>query len=321
MTAANTSQANGYEETRMKVAVIGAGNVGATVAQNLIEADLADVVMLDVVEGVPQGKALDLAQSGAVLDFGVKVSGTNDYKDIAGASVVVVTAGFPRKPGMSRDELVSANRDVVAGVSREIRKHAPDSIVIMITNPLDAMCYVAMKETGFPRTRVIGMAGVLDSARFQAFIAAELGVRPKDVSAMVLGGHGDSMVPLLSHTTVGGVPVTDLIGKDRLAQIVERTRNGGAEIVKLLGRGSAYYAPGAAAFLMVDAIVKDVKRLLPASVWAQGEYGIRDTFVGLPVILGRKGVDKVVEMGLSADEKRELVKSADAVREIISTLK
>ena len=304
----------------MKVAVIGAGNVGATVAQNIVEKDLADVVMLDVVDGVPQGKALDMAQSGAVLDFGVKVSGTTDYKDIAGADVVVVTAGFARKPGMSRDDLVAANREVVAGAAREIRKHAPHSIIIMVTNPLDVMAYVAMKETGFPRERVIGMAGILDSARFRTFLAAELGVRPGDVAAMVLGGHGDTMVPLLSSTTVGGVPVTQLIAKERLAQIVERTRSGGAEIVKLLGKGSAYYAPGASAWLMVEAIVKDVKRLVAASVWAQGEYGLRDTFIGLPVILGRRGVERIIEMKLDAAEQAELAKSAEAVKEMIRKL-
>ncbi len=305
----------------MKVAVIGAGNVGATVAQKIAEADLADVVMLDVVDGVPQGKALDLAQSGAVLDFGVRVSGTTDYKDIAGADVVVVTAGFARKPGMSRDDLVAANREVVAGAAREIRKHAPRSIIIMVTNPLDVMAYVAMKETGFPRERVIGMAGVLDAARFRAFLAAEIGVRPADVTALVLGGHGDTMVPLLTQTTIGGVPVASLVAKERLAEIVERTRNGGAEIVKLLGKGSAYYAPGASAYLMVEAIVKDVKRLVAASVWAQGEYGIRDTFVGLPAVLGRKGVERIVEMKLSAEEQAALVKSADAVRETIAKLR
>ena len=304
----------------MKVAVIGAGNVGATVAQKIAEADLADVVMLDVMDGVPQGKALDLAQSGAVLDFGVKITGTTRYEDIAGADVVVVTAGFPRKPGMSRDDLVAANREVVAGAAREIKKHAPHSIIIMVTNPLDVMAWVAMTETGFPRERVIGMAGVLDTARFQTFLAAEIGVKPRDVAAMVLGGHGDTMVPLLSHTTISGVPVTQLISKTRLAEIVERTKNGGAEIVKLLGRGSAYYAPGASAFMMVEAIVKDVKRLVAASVWAQGEYGIRDTFVGLPVILGRRGVERILPMQLSADEQAALVKSADAVRETIAKL-
>ena len=303
----------------MKVACIGAGNVGATVAQKVAEADLADVVMLDVVEGVSQGKALDLAQSGAVLDFGVKIIGTNEYADIAGASVVVVTAGFPRKPGMSRDDLLKANSEVITSVSQEIKKHAPEAIIIMVTNPLDVMACVAMQVTGFPRARVIGMAGMLDSARFRTFLAAELGVKPTDVSAMVLGGHGDSMVPLLSATTVGGVPVTDLIETTRLEEIVARTRTGGAEIVKLLGKGSAYYAPGASAFRMVEAIVKDVKRVMPASVWAEGEYGIRDTFVGLPVLIGRRGVEKVLET-LTDAEKADLVASADAVRETIAKL-
>jgi len=304
----------------MKVACIGAGNVGATVAQKVAEADLADVVMLDVVEGVSQGKALDLAQSGAVLDFGVKIIGTNEYADIAGASVVVVTAGFPRKPGMSRDDLLKANSEVITSVSQEIKKHAPEAIIIMVTNPLDVMACVAMQVTGFPRARVIGMAGMLDSARFRTFLAAELGVKPTDVSAMVLGGHGDSMVPLLSATTVGGVPVTDLIETTRLEEIVARTRTGGAEIVKLLGKGSAYYAPGASAFRMVETIVKDVKRVMPASVWAEGEYGIRDTFVGLPVLIGRRGVEKVLEMTLTDAEKADLVASADAVRETIAKL-
>lgn len=304
----------------MKVAVIGAGNVGATVGQKIAEADLADVVMLDVVEGVPQGKELDLAQSGAVLDFGVTVKGTNDWADIAGAVVVVVTAGLPRKPGMSRDDLLKANTEIVESVAERIKEHAPDSIVILVTNPLDVMAYVAMKTTGFPPERVIGMAGMLDSARFRLFIARELGVRPSNVEAMVLGGHGDSMVPLLSHTTVGGVPVTDLIEKDRLDEIVQRTRTGGAEIVKLLGKGSAYYAPGASAYLMVDAIIKDIKRVMPASVWARGEYGISDTFVGLPVLMGRKGVEKIIEMTLSDNERADLVASADAVREQIGKL-
>jgi len=305
----------------MKVAVIGAGNVGAAVARKTAESDLAEVVMLDIVEGVPQGKALDLAQSGAVLDFGVHITGTNDYADIRDAAVVVVTAGFPRKPGMSRDDLVEANQKVVSSVARQIKEYAADSIIVLVTNPLDVMAYVAMKETGFPRERVLGMAGVLDSARFRCFIAAELGVRPTDVSAMVLGGHGDSMVPLLSHTTVGGVPVSDLIPEGRLSEIVARTRTGGAEIVKLLGTGSAYYAPGASAFLMVETILKDVKRVLPASVWTQGEYGIRDTFVGLPVVIGRKGLERVIEMSLTDQEKSDLVRSADAVRKVIQKLR
>jgi len=307
-------------EGAMKVAVIGAGNVGATVAQRIVEADLADVVMVDVIEGVPQGKALDLGQSGPILDSSVKVTGTNDYREIAGASVVVVTAGFPRKPGMSRDDLVAANRKVVAGVAAEIRKHAPDSVVIMVTNPLDTMAYIAMKETGFPRERVLGMAGVLDSARFRYFIAAELGVKAADVSAMVLGGHGDSMVPLISHTTVAGVPVRDLIAPERLAEIVQRTRTGGTEIVTLLGKGSAYYAPGASAYVMVEAVVKDLARVLPVSVWAQGEYGIRDTFVGLPAVIGGKGLEKVVVMSLSPEELRELRRSAEDVRKEIGKL-
>ena len=304
----------------MKLAVIGAGNVGATVAQKVAEAELADVVMLDIAEGLPQGKALDLAQSGAVLGFGVDVRGANDYEDITGADVVVMTAGFPRKPGMSRDDLVSANREVVAGCARKIRDVAPGAVLIMVTNPLDVMAYVAMKETGFPRERVLGMAGVLDSARFRLFIARELDVKPADVSAMVLGGHGDSMVPLLSATTVGGVPVTDLIAKDRLAEIVERTRKGGGEIVKLLGKGSAYYAPGASAYRMTEAVIKDVRRLMPASVWAQGEYGIRDTFVGLPAVIGRNGLEKIIEMTLSDGEKKALAASADAVRAVIEKL-
>jgi malate dehydrogenase len=304
----------------MKVAVIGSGNVGATVAQNVAEAALADLVMLDVIPGVPQGKALDLAQSGAVLGFGHGVTGTNDYKDIAGADVVVITAGLARKPGMSRDDLVAANRKIVGEVSRQVKAHAPNAVLIMVTNPLDVMCWVAMKETGFPRERVFGMAGVLDSARLRLFIARDVGVKPEDVFAMVLGGHGDTMVPVLSAATVGGVPVRDLVDAKRLDEIVARTRDGGAEINKLLGTASAYYAPGASAFLMVEAVVKDVKRLLPASVWAQGEYGLRDTFVGLPVVIGRKGVERVVEMTLSPEEKAALVKSAEAVRAMIGKL-
>ena len=305
----------------MKVAVIGAGNVGATVAQKVAEADLADVVMLDVVEGVPEGKALDLAQSGSVLDFSVRVTGTNDPADIAGASVVVVTAGLARKPGMSRDDLLMANRKIVASVSAQIGQHAPDAVLIMVTNPLDVMAYVAMKETGFPRERVLGMAGVLDCARFRLFIAWELDVKPTDVTAMVLGGHGDTMVPLLSHTTVGGVPVSDLIDADRLEAIVQRTRTGGAEIVKLLGTGSAYYAPGASACLMVEAVVKDLKRVLPVSVWAEGEYSIRDTFVGLPAVIGANGLEGVITMSLSDAETAALRESARAVREQIDKVR
>lgn len=304
----------------MKLAVIGAGNVGATCAHSAALAGIDEIVLLDVVQGVPQGKALDLTQSGMLSGSSAHIVGTNDYADIAGAEVVVVTAGFARKPGMSRDDLVTANVNIIRSASAQIRKHAPESVLIMVTNPLDVMAYVAMKETGFPRRRVLGMAGVLDTARLCTFLAMELGVDVADVSAMVLGGHGDSMVPLMRLATVGGVPVGELIAGDRIEAIVSRTRTGGGEIVKLLGTGSAYYAPGASAFRMAECVLRGRRRVLPASVWCQGEYGIRDTFVGLPVVMGRGGLERVIETKLTSEEQAALVHSAEEVRTIISKL-
>ena len=304
----------------MKLAVIGAGNVGASCAQCAVAAGIDEIVLLDVMPGVPQGKALDLQQSGALGGYCGHVKGTNDYADIGSADVVVVTAGFARKPGMSRDDLVAANAKVIREVSVRVKETAPDTVLIMVTNPLDAMAYVAMKETGFPRERVLGMAGVLDSARLRTFIAMELDVSAKDVSAMVLGGHGDSMVPLLRLATVGGVPVTSMVGKERLEAIVTRTRNGGGEIVKLLGTGSAYYAPGASAFQMAEAALKGKPTLIPASVWCQGEYGLRDVFVGVPVLIGKGGLLKIVETELRPEEQAALTRSAEEVRGIIAEL-
>ena len=300
----------------MKVSVIGAGNVGATVAQQVLEHELADVVLVDVVKGMPQGKALDLLQAAPILGYSRSVIGSNDYADTAGSDAVVVTAGLARTPGMSRDDLVAKNSEIIRDVARNVKKYCPDAFVIVVTNPLDVMSYVMLQITGFPRRRVMGMAGVLDSARLAAFIAMELGISPKDVNALVLGGHGDLMVPLASRTTVSGIPVGELIAQDRLEAIFERTRNGGAEIVGLLGKGSAYYAPGAAAFAMVRCLLTDEKRIMPVSVYAQGEYGIHGVFVGLPVKLGRGGVEKIIEIDIPEAELRALRASADAVSKV-----
>ena len=298
-----------------KIAVVGAGNVGATAAQRVAEKNLARaVVMIDVVEGVPQGKALDQWQSGPVEGFDARVVGTNAYDEAAGADLFIVTAGIARKPGMSRDDLVKTNADIVRAVSREIRRVAPESMVIVVSNPLDVMCGVAMKETGFPRERVVGMAGVLDTARYRTFLAEALGVSMLDIQAMVLGGHGDTMVPLVSYTTVSGIPVRQLLDQATLDRIVDRTRNGGAEIVAHLKTGSAYYAPSAAAVEMAEAIVLDRKRVLPCAAWLQGEYGLRDVFCGVPCILGRKGLERILEVELTAQERADLHKSAEAVR-------
>jgi len=304
-----------------KVSVVGAGNVGATVANEIVRLGVAEVTMVDVIEGFAEGKALDMSQAAPVLGYSVYASGGNGFEALDSSDVVVVTAGIRRKPGMDRSELVSANAKVVRDVAGNIKRLAPRSVVILVTNPLDAMCYVAMAETGFPRERVMGMAGVLDSARMSAFVAMELGLSPGDVRSMVLGGHGDSMVPLPRFTTVNGVPVTELLGADRIEAICRRTRDGGAEIVNLLKTLSAFYAPGAAAAQMVEAVVSGRSRLLPASVWAQGEYGIRDTFVGLPVVIGEGGLKRIVELRLTADELSALKKSAEAVKAIIATLR
>jgi malate dehydrogenase len=298
-----------------KVAVVGAGNVGATAAQRLAEKNLArTVVMIDVVEGVPQGKGLDQWQSGPIEGFDSRVIGSNGYDEAAGAEVFVVTAGIARKPGMSRDDLVKTNAGIVRSVSEQIARVAPKAIVVVVSNPLDVMCYVAMKATRFPRERVIGMAGVLDTARYRTFLAEAMNISIKDIQAMVLGGHGDTMVPLVSYTTVSGIPVSQLLEAGKLGPIVERTRNGGAEIVGFLKTGSAYYAPSAAAVEMVEAIVLDRRRLLPCSAWLQGEFGLRDVFCGVPCLVGRKGLERIVEITLTDQERADLHKSAEAVR-------
>jgi malate dehydrogenase len=298
-----------------RVAVVGAGNVGATAAQRLAERSLArTVVMIDVVEGVPQGKALDQWQSGPIEGFDTRVIGSQTYDIAAGAEIFVVTAGIARKPGMSRDDLCKTNAGIVRSVSEQIARVSPGAIIVVVSNPLDVMCYVALKASGFPRERVIGMAGVLDTARYRTFLADALDVSVLDIQAMVLGGHGDTMVPLISYTTVSGIPVTQLLDRAKLDAIVERTRNGGAEIVAFLKTGSAYYAPSAAAVEMVEAMVLDRKRILPCSAWLQGEFGLRDVFCGVPCKLGRKGLEKVVEIELTDQERAELHKSADAVR-------
>jgi malate dehydrogenase len=298
-----------------KAAVIGAGNVGATAAQRLAEKNLArHVVMIDVVEGVPQGKALDQWQSGPIEGFDTRIHGGQDYDAAAGAEVFVVTAGIARKPGMSRDDLVRTNAGIVRSVSEQIARVAPDSIIIVVSNPLDVMCYVAMKASGFPRERVLGMAGVLDTARYRMFLAEAMDVSVEDIQAMVLGGHGDTMVPLVSYTTVSGIPVSQLIDPAKLEAIVDRTRNGGAEIVAHLKTGSAYYAPSAAAVQMVEAIALDRKRILPCSAWLQGEYGLTDVFCGVPCKLGRRGLERILEIELTAAERAALHQSAEAVR-------
>ncbi len=300
-----------------KITVVGAGNVGATAAQRLAEKHLArTVVMVDIVEGVPQGKGLDQWQSGPIEGFDTRVVGASDYGPAAGSELFVVTAGIARKPGMSRDDLVKTNAGIVRSVAGEIARVAPDAMILVVSNPLDAMCYVAMRASGFPRERVLGMAGVLDTARYRTFLAEALEVSVRDIQAMVLGGHGDTMVPLVSYTTVSGIPVSQLLDAATLDAIVTRTRNGGAEIVAHLKTGSAYYAPSAAAVEMVEAIVHDSKRVLPCSVWLQGEYGLRDVFCGVPVKLGRAGLERVLEVTLTDAERAALTASAEAVRGI-----
>jgi malate dehydrogenase len=305
-----------------KISVIGAGNVGATTAQRVAEKELArTVVMVDVVEGVPQGKGLDQWESAPIEGFDTRVIGTNGYDETEGSDVVVITAGIARKPGMSRDDLLNTNAGIVRQVSEHIRRTSPEAVVIVVSNPLDAMSYVAMKVTGFPRERVLGMAGVLDTARYRAFLAEALDVSVEDIQAMVLGGHGDTMVPLVSYTTVSGIPVTQLMRRDQLDPIVERTRNGGAEIVKYLKTGSAYYAPSSAAVQMCEAIARDKKRILPCAAWLTGEYGMRDVFLGVPCKLGRGGLEQIIEVELTGEERSALQKSADAVRELIGVIK
>ena len=305
---------------RHKVTVIGAGNVGATTAQRIAEAGLADVVLVDIVDGLPQGKGLDLAEAAPVVGHDAAVVGTNDYAATAGSDVIVVTSGLARKPGMSRDDLLLKNAEIVGGVVKAAAAQSPDAILIVVTNPLDAMCHVALKASGFPRERVLGMAGVLDSARFRTFIAQELGVSVKDVHAFVLGGHGDTMVPLSRYSTVAGVPITELLPAERVTALEDRTANGGAEIVQLLGTGSAFYAPAASTYEMVDAILRDRKRVLPCAVLLQGEFGVHDLFVGVPVVLGRGGLERVFEIQLTPDEQAAFRKSADAVQELVDKL-
>jgi malate dehydrogenase len=304
---------------RRKVTVVGAGNVGATCAQVLATRDYADVVLVDIVENLPQGKALDVNQMGAVLGYEPNIVGSNGYEETAGSDVVVVTAGVPRKPSMSRDDLVTTNEKIVGAVTEQAVAQSPDAILIVVSNPLDAMCHVAKNVSGWPKQRVFGMAGILDTARFSAFIAWETGSSVKDVTAMVLGGHGDQMVPVVSATTVGGIPLRKLVGEDRIQAMVERTAKGGGEIVELLGT-SAWYAPGAAAAQMVDSIMLDEKRVLPCTAYLEGEYGIEGLYMGVPVKLGRSGIEEVVELDLSEDEQTMLNESADAVREVVGVL-
>lgn len=303
-----------------KVTVVGAGFVGATVAQHVAEQDLADVIIIDILEGVPQGKALDLMQAAPILGHDRKIVGTNDYKDTKGSDIVVVTAGIARKPGMSRDDLLKTNANIVQGVIKETQKNSPDAIYIIVTNPLDVMTYLAWETLKLPAAKVMGMAGVLDSSRFQTFIGMELNVSVRDVRAMVLGGHGDLMVPLPRYSTVNGISITELMPADRVEALCKRTRDGGAEIVNLM-KSSAYYAPGASVAQMVSAILKDENRLLPCCVHADGQYGLKDVYVGLPTVLGKGGVKKIVELKLTADEQAALKKSADSIRENIDVMK
>jgi malate dehydrogenase len=306
---------------RKKITVVGAGNVGATTAHWLVSKELGDVVLVDIVEGMPQGKALDLAQAGPVEGYDSRLIGTNGYRETANSDVVVITSGIARKPGMSRDDLLNTNAGIVSSVSEEIARTSPNAIVIVVSNPLDAMTWVAWKKTGFPKNRVIGMAGVLDSARMRTFLAEALNVSVENVTAFVLGGHGDTMVPLPRYSTCAGIPVTELLPKDVLDKIVTRTANGGAEIVSLLKTGSAYYAPSSAAVEMVEAILKDKKKILPCATLLEGEYGINGLFVGVPVKLGSGGVEEIIQINLTTEERAALQKSAASVQELVSAIK
>lgn len=308
--------------SRAKISIIGAGNVGATTALWCAAAELGDIVLLDLpeTEGMPKGKALDLMQAGPIVGFDAQVVGTTSYEDTADSDVVVITAGVARKPGMSRDDLLAINARIVGAVAEEVRRTSPDAVVIVVSNPLDAMAYRAWQVTGFPPHRVVGQAGVLDTARFRTFVAMELGVSVEDVSAMLLGGHGDTMVPLVSCTSVGGIPVSQLLPADRLQQIIQRTRDGGGEIVSLLKTGSAYYAPAAATAQMVEAIVRDKKRLLPCAAYCDKEYGVGGLFVGVPVILGAGGVERIIELQLSSAEQEDFRRSVEAVRNLVATM-
>jgi malate dehydrogenase len=306
---------------RKKVTVVGAGNVGASCALRLAAKELADVVLVDIIEGVPQGKALDMLEAGPVQGSDVQVTGSNDFEPTAGSDIVVMTAGFPRKPGMSRDDLLWANYDIVKAATEQAVKYSPSSILILVTNPLDAMCQVAYKVSGFSKNRVIGMAGVLDTARFRTFIARELDVSVENVVAMVLGGHGDTMVPLVSYANVAGIPLTELLDSAAIDRLVQRTRDGGAEIVKYLKTGSAYYAPSSAVVEMVESILKDKKKVLPCAAYLDGEYGVKGLFVGVPVKLGERGIEKIYQLKLTDSEKSALNKSAAAVQELVDVLK
>lgn len=306
---------------RKKITVVGAGNVGATCAQRLAERDYADIVLVDIIEGMPQGKALDILQSGPVFGYDSNVIGTNSYDETAGSDIVIITSGVPRKPGMSRDDLVLTNMKIVQGVTEELVKRSPNCIIIVVANPLDAMAQLALKVSDFPRNRVIGMSGILDTARFRTFVALELKVSVEDVAAYVLGGHGDTMIPLIRMATVGGVPLTEVLPADTISKIVERTVKGGGEIVALLKTGSAFYAPSAGAVQMVDAIVLDKKQILPCAAYLEGEYGVSGVFVGVPTKLGENGIEEIIEIKLTSEEQAALNKSADAVRELIEIMK
>lgn len=305
---------------RSKITVIGAGFVGSTLVQRLAERDYADVVMFDIVPNMPQGKALDMMEAGPVLGFDTLITGTNDYADTANSDIVVITSGFPRKPGMSRDDLLKKNQEIITEVTQQVVKHSPNCIIIMVSNPLDAMAQLALHISGFPRERLIGMAGVLDTARFRTFIAQEVGASVRDVQAYVLGGHGDTMVPLSRMCTVAGVPISKLIPAERIEQIVQRTRDGGAEIVKLLGTGSAYFAPSASVLQMVDSILLDKKMIVPTTVYLQGEYGIKNLYIGVPAKLGARGLEEIIEVELTESEQAALRKSAAAVEELVKVM-
>ncbi len=305
---------------RSKVTVVGAGNVGATLAQRVLEKGYADVVLVDVIDGLPQGKGLDMLESGPLVGFDTMITGVTTYEETAGSDVVVITAGIARKSGMSRDDLLFTNQKIVSSVTKEVVKHSPETIIVVISNPLDAMAQLTLHESRFPKNRVVGMAGILDTARFRTFLAEELDVAVEDVHANVLGGHGDSMVPLIRYASVGGIPVSSLISKERLDSIVQRTRDGGAEIVAHLKTGSAYYAPSAAGAEMVEAILLDKKRVLPCTAYLDGEYGVKGLFVGVPVKLGGKGVEQIIEIELTAREEAEFKKSAGAVRELVEAM-
>jgi malate dehydrogenase len=302
---------------RSKVTIVGAGQTGGTMAHDLARKGYADIVLTDVIEGMPQGKALDLTQAGPVLGYDCKITGTNDWKETANSDIVIITSGKPRGPGMSRDDLVTANTEIVKTVTEQVVKHSPNCMILMFANPLDVMCYVALKVSGFPRERVFGQSGMLDASRFRAFVAMELNVSVEEVQAYVLGGHGDSMVPLVRYTTVAGIPISDLMPKERVDAIVERTRKGGGEIVSLLKTGSAYYAPSAGTIDMVDSVLMDRKRILPCAAYLDGEYGVKGVYMGVPVKLGAKGVEQIVEIKLTPEEKEGFEKSVAAVQEVV----